>query len=76
MSPSVSAIAHHEAGHAVATVLAFRNAAWLPNPPPPLPVRYIEIEETTPGRWSGVCVSSSIYSAQWPVDVLAEGSAR
>src|SRR6478736_1130649 len=28
----VSAIAHHEAGHAVATVLAFRNAAWLPKP--------------------------------------------
>jgi hypothetical protein len=28
----VSAIAHHEAGHAVAIVLAFRTAAWLPKP--------------------------------------------
>jgi len=28
----VSAIAYHEAGHAVATVLAFRTAAWLPKP--------------------------------------------
>ena len=38
--------AHHEAGHVVATVLAFRNAAWLPNPVPPLPVRLSRSERT------------------------------
>ena len=46
-----------EAGHAVATVLVFRNAAWLPYEPPPLPVRYVEIaEKDTLGQWGGSTV--------------------
>jgi len=54
----VSAVAHHEAGNAVATVLAFRNATWLPNPPPPLLVRYVEVVE------GGNCFSPNIYSVR------------
>jgi len=49
----VSAVAHHEAGHAVATVLAFRNTKWLPPPPPTLAVRYVEVAESTLGQWGG-----------------------
>jgi hypothetical protein len=30
------ATAIHEAGHAVAITVAFRNARWLPKPPPAL----------------------------------------
>ena len=45
-SPETAA-AYHEAGHAVATVLAFRDAAWLPHPMPPLLVRHVEITEDT-----------------------------
>jgi hypothetical protein len=66
------AAAHHEAGHAVAVVTAFRDAAWLPHPPPPLPVRYVEITEDTPGQWTGNCVAFNIYSTKWPIECLAE----
>jgi hypothetical protein len=68
----VSAVAHHEAGHAVAMVLAFRHAAWLPHPPPPLLVRYVEITEHAPGQWTGSCVGPNIYSVRWPIDCIAE----
>ena len=66
----VSAVAHHEAGHAVAIVWAFRAAAWLPNPPPPLPVRYIEITDSAAG-WSGNCFATDVYSMKWPIDCIA-----
>ena len=59
-SPEVSA-AFHESGHAVAIVWAFRAAAWLPNPPPPLPVRFIEITDSAAG-WSGSCTGANIYT--------------
>jgi hypothetical protein len=67
----VSAIAHHEAGHAVATVLAFRTAAWLPKPLPPFLVRYVEITEDTPGQWNGSCVGTNIYSVAWDIACIA-----
>src|SRR6478672_1394531 len=44
-TPSLIWAAYHEAGHAVATVLAFRTAPWLPRPALRLPVQYIEIRE-------------------------------
>ena len=69
-SPDVSAAAFHESGHAVAIVLAFRNAAWLPKPPPPLPVRYVEITDYAAG-WSGNCFATDIYSMKWPIDCIA-----
>jgi len=63
-------IAYHEAGHAVATVLAFRHALWLPMPPPPLPVRYVEIVQRD-GQWSGTTAAREIYSMKWhPSDVI------
>jgi hypothetical protein len=62
----IAAAAHHEAAHAVSTVLAFRDAVWLPMPPPRLPVRYCEITS----RGGGTCQSSDIYCAAWPIDCL------
>ena len=62
MSPELAAATHHEAGHAVATVQAFLEAAWLPRSRPRLPVRSIEIVESTPGQWGGCCTSLDIYS--------------
>jgi hypothetical protein len=32
---------------------------------PRLPVRYVEIVESTPSQWSGNCVGMDIYSARW-----------
>jgi hypothetical protein len=64
MSPE--AIAHHESGHAVAAVLAFTNAAWLPRPMPSVRVRSVEIREDAPGQWSGNCVATNVYSTGWP----------
>jgi len=63
--PARELAAHHEAGHAVATVLAFRNAVWLPKPPPRLPVQFIEIYDDGGGN----CESSNIYSSRWPCAV-------
>jgi hypothetical protein len=65
-------VAHHEAGHAVAIVLAFRTAAWLPYPPPSVRVRSVEITEDTPGQWGGNCVGTNIYSTRWPIECIAE----
>jgi hypothetical protein len=67
----LSAVAHHEAGHACAALIAFKTAPWLPHPAPPLPVRYIEITEDAPGQWRGVCVATNIYSTRWPEDRVA-----
>lgn len=60
------AAAYHEGGHALAIVLAFRDAAWLPHRAPLLPVRYVEV--TADG--CGSCVGKDVYSTKWPVDVL------
>ena len=67
----LSAVAHHEAGHALAIVLAFRDAAWLPRPPPPVLVNYVEITDS-PAGWSGNCFAPNVYSVRWPIDVIAE----
>jgi hypothetical protein len=71
-SPDLFAAAYHESGHAVATVLAFRDAAWLPHPAPPLPVRYVEVTEYGPGRWRGCCTSMNIYSLRWPIACIRD----
>jgi hypothetical protein len=68
-SAEISAAAHHEAGHALAIVAAFRDAVWLPRPPPLLPVTYVEIVES-PGETGG-CVGANIYSVRWPIDCIA-----
>ena len=70
MSELVAA-AFHESGHAVATVWAFRDAKWLPKPPPALPVRYVEIIQNGRG-WGGTCCGADIYSLKWPLDCIAE----
>jgi hypothetical protein len=58
-------VAFHEAGHAVGISVAFRDAAWLPYPPPPVRVRSVEVVESTPGQWTGNCVGTNIYSTKW-----------
>ena len=50
---------------------AFRDAAWLPNPMPPVLVRSVEIAECTPGQWVGNCVGTNIYSAEWDIACIA-----
>ena len=52
-APELVSTAHHEAAHAVTTVLAFRESAWLPHQPPSPLIQYVEIIEHAPGRWSG-----------------------
>ena len=69
-SPELVSAAFHESGHAIATVLAFRNAAWPPKPLPRLPVRYIEITDATAGE-TGSCISADIHSMKWPIDCIA-----
>jgi hypothetical protein len=59
----VSAVAHHEGAHALATVLAFRDAAWLPRPAPSPVVSFVEITNTS-GQWIGCCRSRNIYSGR------------
>jgi hypothetical protein len=68
----VSAVAHHEAGHASGVVTALRNAAWLPNPMPQWLVRYVEITEDTRANGAAVAVSPDIYSVRWSIDCIAE----
>ena len=70
-SAEASAAAFHESGHAVAIVRAFRNAAWLPNPMPPLLVRSVEIAESSSAEWVGNCVGTNIYSAEWDISCIA-----
>lgn len=53
----------HESAHAVATVLMFQQAEWLPGPAPLLPVKYVEIEEHAYGEWGGNCFGSNIYNS-------------
>jgi hypothetical protein len=64
--------AYHEAGHCIATLLAFRDAKWLPRPMPRSLIGYVEIVEDAPGQWSGNCVSQDIYSPNWSIDRLTE----
>jgi hypothetical protein len=60
----------HEAGHALTTVIAFREAIWLPTRAPAWPVRCIEVHREGPGVWRGLCTATSIFSAAWPIEVL------
>src|SRR5258708_13794030 len=48
-------------------VLAFRNAAWLPKPPPPQLVSYVEITED-----NGTCCATNIYSTGWSDKRISE----
>jgi len=70
-SPDASAAAFHESGHAVAIVRAFRDAAWLPRPPPQVIVRYVEITQTASGEWTGCCASANVYSMRWDISCIA-----
>jgi hypothetical protein len=66
MSPELkAAIAYHEAGHAVATVLAFERVRS-PNLPPPPPIKHVSILEDAAGKWSGICFGPQVYTTQWP----------
>ena len=71
-SPELAAAAHHESGHCIAILQAFRTAAWLPRQAPQFPVRFVQIEEVAPGEWVGDCTGANIYSTEWPVDVLVK----
>ena len=66
LAASKTAAAYHEAGHAVATILASRTAR-LPTRPPERIIKFIEI--TVAGnnaQWSGLCFGPDIYAIQWP----------
>ena len=55
-SPSPAAVAHHEASHALAIMLAFRHAPWLPAPRPARAIHYVEIAPDP------CCVGLDIFS--------------
>jgi hypothetical protein len=46
-------------GHAVVIVRAFRDAHWLPKPPPLQPDRYVDVRD----GGGGACVGANIYSS-------------
>lgn len=58
-------VAYHEAGHAVANVLAFRHCALLPAPLPRAIIKDIAIF-TEGTHLSGLCNGPGIYSTKWP----------
>jgi hypothetical protein len=58
-SRSIAAVAHHEAGHAVATIAAFRTAKWLPRRRPSVLVRSICLD---PDTHTGHCISVDIFN--------------
>jgi hypothetical protein len=62
----IAAAAHHESGHCIATVMAFRTARWLPPRAPLRPVQYVEIAADGGGN----CQSADIYSTKWPLDCI------
>ena len=66
MSSRLEDAAYHESGHAVAVVLGFRGAAWLPFAPPPSPVRFVELTDSAAGC-SGSCTAANIFSTRWSV---------
>jgi hypothetical protein len=61
----LSHTAFHEAGHAVAAVTAFKDARWLPNPPPSPVVLSVEITDNG-GQFLGNCTAMGIFSTKWP----------
>jgi hypothetical protein len=61
----LSDTAYHEAGHAVAAITAFKDAKWLPNPPPSPVVLSIEITDNE-GQFLGNCTAMGIFSTKWP----------
>jgi hypothetical protein len=60
-----TAAAYHEAGHAVATLLAFRTAR-LPMSPPKSIIKFVEIYIDGAAQWGGLCFGPNIYATQWP----------
>jgi hypothetical protein len=66
LAASKTAAAYHEAGHAVATMLAFRTAR-LPMRPPKRIIKFIEITaEGSNAQWGGLCFGPNIYAIEWP----------
>ena len=58
--------AYHEAGHAIATVAAFRTVQR-PIPLPPHFVKHVTIHVRDSGEWGGRCCGREIYSPNMPV---------
>jgi hypothetical protein len=70
----MACVAHHEAGHAVATVLAWRYAIQ-PNRLPDQLVNYAEIfkpEPLVPNSWAGICYGTQVYMPEWSEDRIAD----
>jgi hypothetical protein len=67
LAPEVlAAIAYHEADHAVANVLAYREAHLPPSRPPPS-VKYAAIVPEPDGRFSGICFGSNVYRPEYMI---------
>ncbi|MGY3131991.1 hypothetical protein ACVWZM_002673 [Bradyrhizobium sp. USDA 4501] len=60
-----TAAAYHEAGHAVASMVAFRTAK-LPMRPPKRIIKFIEITAAGGTAWGGLCFGPDIYAIEWP----------
>jgi hypothetical protein len=59
-----AAIAYHEAGHAVAHVMAYREA-HLPDLKPAPSVKYARIIREDVGKASGICYGSRVYRPEY-----------
>jgi hypothetical protein len=70
----LSAIAYHEAGHAVAHALALREA-HLPNFDAPPNVKYAAIRRDDDGKASGICFGANVYDPHY-VAALPGGDCR
>ena len=71
ITPRIRA-AYHEAGHAVAWVLAWRLVRLPPDatPSPELPVKYVKVFKGETGRWFGFCsVRNSLYPIKQPKEI-------
>jgi hypothetical protein len=62
IAPEVkAAYAYHEAGHAVAAVIAWSQVCT-PINPPPLPVKFVEIPINADGKITGLTYGPSVYT--------------
>ena len=70
---ATATVAFHEAGHALASVLAFRAIGSGRRA-----IKYVEISEgeMPAGQWSGSCHGPDIYSPAWPVARIAPQNRR
>lgn len=64
----LAAIAYHEAGHAVAYVLAYRNVHLPPLNPPPS-VKHVSIVRQEDGKFGGLCFGSNVYRPEYAANL-------